>query len=125
MDSLHREHAALLLLALLLLLRCLLDTWDNIYYPLPFVLALGAWESLCLLRVPVLALASLVVTWAACRWLPWYASADAQSAFFIAWTLPLALGLAYRLYVPAGLLHHRQLFGQRREQLTTAVAEHY
>ena len=37
---------ALLLLALLLLLRCVLDTWDTVYYPIPFVLALLAWESL-------------------------------------------------------------------------------
>ena len=31
-------------LALLLLLRCLLDTWDTGYYLLPFVFALLAWE---------------------------------------------------------------------------------
>ena len=37
---------ALLALALLLLLRCVLDTWDAAYYPLPFVLALLAWEAL-------------------------------------------------------------------------------
>ena len=36
---------ALLALALILLARCLLDTWDALYYPLPFLLALLAWES--------------------------------------------------------------------------------
>ena len=36
---------ALLALALILLLRCLADTWDALYYPLPFLLALLAWES--------------------------------------------------------------------------------
>jgi hypothetical protein len=120
----RRQADALLLLALLLLLRCMLDTWDVIYYPLPFVLALLAWETNRSVRPPVLALASAVAVWASCRWLPGFASADAQAAFFIAWTVPLALGLAYRLYTPAGLLDHRQLFGQRREQLTAAVAEH-
>jgi hypothetical protein len=120
-----REVDALLLLALLLLLRCMLDSWDVVYYPLPFVLALLAWEASTSVRPPALALSSAVAVWASCRWLPGFASADAQAAFFIAWTVPLALGLAYRLYVPAGLLHHRQLLGQRREQLTTAVAEHY
>ena len=38
------ERDALLALALVLLLRCLLDTWDTVYYPLPFVFALLAWE---------------------------------------------------------------------------------
>ncbi len=33
------------LLALLLLLRCMLDTWDNVYYPMPFLVALLAWEA--------------------------------------------------------------------------------
>ena len=55
---------ALLLLALLLLLRCVLDTWDTVYYPIPFVLALLAWESLGERRRPaVLALSSTVLAW--------------------------------------------------------------
>ena len=37
------EHDALLALALALLLRCLLDTWDTAYYTLPFIFALLAW----------------------------------------------------------------------------------
>ncbi len=42
----------MLLLSLLLLLRCMLDTWDNIYYPLPLVIALLAWETCSLRRAP-------------------------------------------------------------------------
>ena len=37
----------LLLLALLFLLRCVLDPWNAVYYELPFVLALLSWEVLC------------------------------------------------------------------------------
>jgi hypothetical protein len=122
--SRRREADALLLLALLLLLRCMLDSWDVVYYPLPFVLALLAWEVTRSVRPPVLALSSAVAVWAGCRWLPGFASADAQAAFFAAWTVGLALGLAHRLYLPAGLLHDRQLLGQRRKQLAAAVAEH-
>jgi Glycosyltransferase family 87 len=96
----RHEQGALLLLALLLLLRCMLDTWDNIYYPIPFVLALLAWEALTLRRAPVLALSSAVVVWADCRWLPSFASADVQAVFFTAWTVPLAAGLAFALYAP-------------------------
>jgi len=118
------EADALLLLALLLLLRCMLDTWDVVYYALPFVLALMAWETAVSRRPPVLALASAVAVWAGWRWLPGFASADAQAAFFIVWTVPLAIGLARGLYLPSGLpVHHRQILRQRREQLTAAVAD--
>lgn len=95
-----REGRALLLLALLLLLRCMLDTWDIVYYPIPFVLALGTWEALSARRVPLLALASAVAVWAEWKWLPSVVSADAQAAFFSLWSIPLALSLAAILYRP-------------------------
>lgn len=120
------ERNALLLLALLLLLRCMLDTWDVVYYPLPFVLALLAWETSIDSRPAALALCSAVAVWAGCRWLPSFASADAQAAFFLLWTLPLAVYLAVRLYMPSGLLgDRRQLLGQARKPLATAVANDY
>jgi hypothetical protein len=122
---------ALLLLSLLLLLRCMLDTWDVIYYPLPFILALGAWEAVEGQRVPVLALTSAVAVWAESRWLPSFASADLQAAFFAAWALPLVGGLALALYAPESvgrlarrrpLLDRRELLGQAREPLGAVVA---
>jgi hypothetical protein len=92
---------ALLLLALLMLLRCVLDTWDTVYYPLPFLLALLAWESLGERRRPVvLALSSTVLAWVSFIWLPNHVSADVQAAFFLAWTVPLTVALALRLYAP-------------------------
>jgi len=92
---------ALLLLALLLLLRCVLDTWDTVYYPIPFVFALLAWECLNERRRPVLlALTSTTLAWISFRWLPDHVSADAQAAFFLAWTLPLAGVLGVWLYAP-------------------------
>jgi len=90
---------ALLALALLLLLRCVLDTWDAVYYPIPFVLALLAWETRGPAeRLPVLALCSSVLAWISFQWLPAHASADAQAAFFLAWTLPLAAVLCASLF---------------------------
>jgi hypothetical protein len=102
------EAPALLLLALILLLRCMLDTWDIVYYPIPFVLALGTWEALGAQRVPLLALASAVAVWAEWKWLPAVVSADAQAAFFILWSVPLAAVLAATLYRrPAGATERR------------------
>jgi hypothetical protein len=90
---------ALLALALLLLLRCVLDTWDAVYYPIPFVLAVLAWEVLGPAeRLPMLALCSTVLAWISFQWLGAHASADAQAAFFLAWTLPLAAVLCATLF---------------------------
>jgi len=99
----RRQGEALLLLALVLLARCLLDTWDYIYYPLPFLIALVSWEALGDHR-PRLAVLSLVATalaWASFMWITEVTSPDVQSAFFMAWTLPLTAALALRLYAPA------------------------
>ncbi len=102
-----RASDALGLLALLLLLRCVLDTWDAAYYPLPCVLALLAWEvyeepvrARSDARLPLLALSCTVLAWVSFQWLPAHASADVQSAFFMAWALPLLAALCVRLYAP-------------------------
>jgi hypothetical protein len=91
---------ALCLLCLLSLLRCLLDTWDNVYYVLPFLISLLAFEVSAYRRPPVIALGATVLCWASFQWMPEGASPDAQAAFFLAWTAPLAVLLALRLFAP-------------------------
>jgi hypothetical protein len=89
---------ALCALCLLLLARCLLDTWDALYYPLPFLLALTAWESTRQpLRPPLLALIAGALVWLFVEVLHSRLSGDAQSALFLAWSVPLAVWLAWRL----------------------------
>jgi hypothetical protein len=78
----------------------MLDTWDNVYYPLPFILALLTWETIALPRAPVLALAATVLVWLNV-WLSMHVSADAQAMFFLAWSLPLAGSLGALLYLPS------------------------
>jgi hypothetical protein len=90
----------LLLLALVLLARCVLDPWNNIYYALPFLLALLSWETLVLRAAPVLTLASSAAFWAIFQRLPQHLSPDAQSLAYLAWVLPLGVWLAVRLYAP-------------------------
>jgi hypothetical protein len=95
------EREALLMLALLLLMRCMLDTWDVIYYPLPFILALLAWEVRGpATRPPVLALACSLLVWVNLHWMRTHVSPDAQAAFFIAWSLPLAAWLCLGVFAP-------------------------
>jgi len=91
---------ALLALALAMLVRCVLDTWDTEYYLLPFVTALLAWEVRApVARLPVLALSASALAWLSFQWLPEQVSPDLQAAFFLAWSLPLAAALAQRLFV--------------------------
>ena len=90
----------MLLLAFLFALRCALDTWDTVYYPLPFIFALLAWETLHRRRPPVLALAASVVVWLVFIVAPEHLSADAQAALFAAVALPTLVGLAAALYAP-------------------------
>jgi hypothetical protein len=95
------ERDALLALALLLMMRCLLDTWDVVYYPLPFILALLAWEARGPLgRPPLLALASSALVWVNFHWMTEHTSPDAQAAFFLVWSLPLMAWLGLCLFAP-------------------------
>jgi hypothetical protein len=90
----------LLVFALVMLLRCVLDPWNLVYYHLPLVVALAAWEARRGRDLPVL---SVVVT-AAC-WLSFivYDARDGYGPYlaYLAWTLPLAAGLAAALFAPA------------------------
>ncbi len=93
------ERSAMLLLALVLLLRCMLDTWNTGYYMLPFAIALLAWEVRGASRPPMLVLMSTILPWLGLQELSARGiTPDAQAALFLAWTLPLAAWLGLRLF---------------------------
>lgn len=96
------RHEALLLLVLVLLLRCVLDPWDNWYYPLPFLIALAVWEALSLKRPPLLALTAAGATWFLTQWaVPTYGvSPDGQSVVFLVLTLPALFAIGSALFAP-------------------------
>ena len=79
------------LLALLFLIRCVLDPQDNYYYHLPLLFALLAWDLEMRRRMPYATLAvmaALVVTTS-------YLSSNyfIASSFYLAWTFPLGVYL--------------------------------
>jgi hypothetical protein len=91
----------LALLALLLLARCVLDPWNNVYYELPFLIALLAWEVLCRpWQPPVLTLAATILTWVTFYTLDGQ-DPDLLCALYLAWALPLTAWLARSCFVPA------------------------
>src|SRR5579884_2246821 len=92
---------ALLLLALLLLLRCVLDPWDISYYSLPFLIALLSWESLARQHAPVAALAATITAWLLyveiLRLAPGL-STDQQSLIFLVASMAAGAAMALRLW---------------------------
>lgn len=83
-------------LALVMLLRCMLDPWDIVYYHLPVVVALAAWEARRGREMPVLALAVTAACWLT------FITFDAHTGYgpylaYLAWAVPLAVGLAIAL----------------------------
>lgn len=95
-------HDALLLMALLLLARCILDPWNNVYYAEPFLMALLAWEIVRGARAPWLTLVSTLAVWVSFELAPDIVSPDATAALYLAWSIPLAAALALRLAAPRG-----------------------
>ncbi len=95
-----RREDALLLLAMLILLRCWLDPWDVVYYPLPFIVALGAWEATVVRRAPLLAIVATAATWLDFQYLPNHVSLDAQAIAFLAPSTLALAAFAIALYRP-------------------------
>jgi hypothetical protein len=94
----------LALLALVLLLRCLLDPLNNDYYHAPLLAFLAAWEGLRTRGLPVLSLLAAAALWATLRspWLSPHALGEqfqlVNNALYLAWTLPLAAWLAFVVF---------------------------
>jgi len=94
-------HDGLLLLALVLLLRCLLDTWNVVYYELPFLLALVAWEVHARPgSLPTFSLAAALLCWVTLEQLTTQASPDVQAIAFLAWSVPAAGAMLMTLVRP-------------------------
>ena len=105
----RRRDDALLLLALLFLVRSLFDNWNNDYYHVPLVLSLIAWETIRYAgRPPYLSL--VVVLAAGVSFWPAQTQIFAGSvehaallnALYLAWAVPLGAYLALSLYAQGG-----------------------
>ncbi len=94
----------LLLLALLLALRCILDPWDISYYALPFLLALVTWESLSFDRIPVLSLLAAFAAWFVFEETNALGlSHDVQALVFCITSVPTVAALSVALYAPGAV----------------------
>lgn len=96
----RRWTEALLLLALALQLRCMLDAWNIDYYEVPFTIALLAWELLDRRRFPVISLIVIGTGWVVMTILPFNVSPDVQAASYLAWSVPTTAWMLWRLLHP-------------------------
>jgi hypothetical protein len=87
------------LVALVLLLRCMLDPLTFSYHHAPFLVALISFEALCR-RVPVLSAWSVASLLAMNELIVPAGDAGLVNAFYLAWTIPLAAVMAVSLYAP-------------------------
>jgi hypothetical protein len=85
------------LLALVLLLRCVLDPVSNGYYYAPFLFALAGYESLRRRGPPLLTIAVAAAVWASFD-LP--SSRGAVTAAWVVWAVPLTIFMFVELYAP-------------------------
>ena len=90
---------ALLLLALVALLRCVLDPWNSVYYVLPCVLALAAWEAMGPRGLPALSAGALALTWLTFIGLRDTLEWDGLAAAYLVWAVPACVALAVRLAI--------------------------
>jgi hypothetical protein len=84
----RRTEDCLALLALVFLVRCLLDPNDHVYYHVPFLIALLAWEARTR-DVPVLALLATGLLWLVFHTVSGVAGLSIQFAAYLAVTMPL------------------------------------
>lgn len=95
-----RSSDPLLLLAMVLLLRAALDPWNNLYYHVPFLLALIAYE----VRSGRMASLGFIYTFVVLIVVPIgglpHMSHDLRAAVYACVVLPTFAALAWRLYAP-------------------------
>jgi hypothetical protein len=91
---------ALLLLTLVLLLRAALDPWNNLFYHVPFLFALVAFEVRAGRPPAVMAGYTFVLLLVVPIAGPIHMSYDLRAAIYAALVLPTILGLTVKLYAP-------------------------
>jgi hypothetical protein len=91
---------ALALLALLFLLRAVLDPVNNLYYHVPFLLSLTAWEALARRGIPLASILCSATIYYTLYKAGWTGDLALRNALYLAATLPAAAWLSVRLYAP-------------------------
>ncbi len=115
----------LLFLAFVLLLRCMLDPFDNPYYHAPFLFAFLAWEVLSVRGVPLVTLfvsSAFLIQTRLAELLTSVPDYTTHCVVYLAWSLPLLAFMAVHLYSPALGRRVRDRFARTLPSLSRARA---
>jgi hypothetical protein len=91
---------ALLLFALILLIRCLLDPMTNSYYHLPFLMALAAWEGLRRRGAPLLTVGATLLIGLTLAVANSGVGLIQLNRFYLTWAIPLTILLGVFAFRP-------------------------
>jgi hypothetical protein len=89
---------ALLVLALVFLLRCLLDPLSASYHHVPFLVAIAAYEVVRRKRLPILTAASALTLWVLAEYVVPHGDGVLVNRVYLAWGLPVVLYMAVRVF---------------------------
>ncbi len=94
----RRPTDALLLLALVFLLRCVMDPLATSYHHVPFLAAIGAYETLRGRGLPVITIYSGLALWAIAKWVAPGGDGVVLNRTYLAWALPIAAYMAIKAF---------------------------
>lgn len=116
----RRPEDALALLALIFLLRCLLDPLTYSYHHAPFLIALVAYEATRRRGLPVLGVFAALMLWLTASVVAPGGDPYELNRFYVAWAVPFAGYLALTLYFPtlAERLNRRLRLGRPLDAAT-------
>jgi hypothetical protein len=104
----RHPYDALGLLALLFLLRCLLDPLTISYHHVPFLFALAVWEGLRRRGLPIVSLWSAVALWFVAHVVAPSGNLNALNLAYLAWALPTAGYMAGVCFAPQATVSLRR-----------------
>jgi hypothetical protein len=103
----RHPYDVLQLLALLMLLRCVLDPQTFSYHHVPFLIALATFEALRRRGVPVVSLVSATALWFISRFVADTPDMNLFNLAYLAWALPTLAYLAVLCFAPGATLSAR------------------
>jgi Glycosyltransferase family 87 len=111
----------LLLVALIFLLRCMLDPLTYSYHHMPFFVALISYEALRRRGLPWVSMAVSGAVYGITQWLAAQPEPNptAVNRLYLAWAIPTAAYLAFSIALPGGLKWERRALGESREPART------
>jgi hypothetical protein len=101
----------------------MLDPWNEIYYQLPFLVSLGAWEVCGGRRAPLFTLAASVLVWLSFEPVNFTYSGDITSLFYLLWALPATVLMGWRsLRLPRPVLTRTTRYATTVSSLESRVS---